>query len=198
MKRHAPATQRNRAAIAGVLAEELPDAGTVLEIASGTGEHAIYFARRFTQLAWQPSDPDQEALTSIAAYREESALANLRAPVALDASEHGWPREEAAAILCVNMIHISPPEATRGLLAGAGRLLNQGAPLILYGPFFEREVETAPSNLAFDASLKSRDPRWGIRDVAWLDELASAAGLSRTRRVEMPANNLMLVYRKSA
>lgn len=196
MKRHAPATQRNREPIAAVLEEHLPASGLVLEVASGSGEHASYFAERFPQLDWQPSDPGADALSSIAAWRDEAGMANLRAPVALDASQADWPVDSANAIICCNMAHISPPEATEGLVAGAGRLLGAGEPLVIYGPWIEADVPTAPSNLAFDQSLKSRDPRWGLREVSWLDEIAREAGLARTARIAMPANNLTLIYRK--
>ena len=195
-RRESPAAQRNRAPIAQVLVEELPESGLVLEIASGTGEHAVHFAREFRDLKWQPSDPDPQARASIAAYVEDAALPNLRAPITLDASAGQWPIVEAAALLCVNMVHISPWEATGGMFAGAARLLDVAAPLVLYGPYIEADVETAPSNLAFDESLKMRDPRWGLRDLADVDALAAANGFERTQRVAMPANNLMLVYRK--
>ena len=196
MKRHAPATARNRGPIAEVLAEELPDEGLVLEVASGSGEHAVHFARAFPGLQWQPSDPDPAALASIEAWREEAALANLRAPLVLDAAAAHWPVESADAVVCINMAHISPPEASEGLFAGAARVLRRNAPLVLYGPFVEQGVATAPSNLAFDADLKARNPAWGLRDVAWLEGLADINGLTRTRRVAMPANNLMLVFRR--
>ena len=195
-KRHAPATARNRDAIAAVLADELPTTGCVLEVASGTGEHAVYFAGQFPALDWQPTDPDPAALTSIASWRGEVDLPNLRAPVQLDASAPDWPVTAADAILCINMVHISPWAATQGLAAGASRLLPPGAPLILYGPYLEPEVETADSNRAFDASLKSRNPAWGLRDREAVTALAAAHGLSFLRRIAMPANNIMLVYRK--
>lgn len=195
-KRHAPATLRNRDAIADVLADELPAAGLVLEIASGSGEHIVYFAERFAALAWQPSDPDPAALASIAAWREEAGVANVRAPLRLDAVAMDWPVCQADAILCINMVHISPWAATLGLMAAAGRLLASGAPLILYGPFVEADVPTAPSNVEFDASLRARGMGWGLRDVADVSAAAELQSLSLTRRVEMPANNLMLVYRR--
>lgn len=196
MKRHAPAAARNGTAIAAVLAGELPPTGTVLEIASGSGEHAVRFAREFPALFWQPSDADPEAVASIAAWTDDSALANLRPPIQLDAAAKEWPRIEADAILCVNMVHIAPWIAAQGLFAGAGRILSAGAPLIIYGPFIESGTKTAASNIAFDASLKARDPRWGLRDMADIDRLAAVAGLTRTARHPMPANNLTLVYRK--
>jgi hypothetical protein len=196
MKRFAPAVERNREPIAAVLTEDLPAEGVVLEVASGSGEHAVHFARTYPRLAWQPSDPDPEALGSIAAWRLEEGLANLREPVLLDAAAADWPVAAADAVLCINMIHISPLAATEGLLAGAAALLAPGAPLILYGPYLEADVETAPSNLEFDAWLKRRDPGFGLRGAEWLDERAAAYGFVRTRRVAMPANNLVLVYRR--
>lgn len=192
MKRHAPATDRNREPIAAVLAEELPDAGRVLEIASGTGEHCAYFAERFPGLSWQPSDPDGDALASIAGWIE--GLANVLPPLEIDAAGGDFPA--ADAILCVNMVHISPWEATLGLLAGAGKVLAPGAPLILYGPYRREGVETAPSNEQFELWLKDKDPRFGLRFVEAVCEAAAAHGLALVRLVEMPANNLMLVYRK--
>jgi SAM-dependent methyltransferase len=196
MKRLAPAVERNREPIAAVLSEELPAEGLVLEVASGTGEHAVHFARTYPRLTWQPSDPDPEALESIAAWRAEAGLVNLREPVLFDVTAADWPVPAADAVLCINMIHISPVAATEGLLAGAAALLAPGAPLIVYGPFLEAAVETAPSNLEFDAWLKRRDPGFGLRSAEWLDGLAAARGFARTRRVAMPANNLTLVYRK--
>jgi hypothetical protein len=197
VKRHAPATERNREPIAEVLARELPSSGRVLEIASGTGEHAVFFAARFPALEWQPSDPDPDALASIVAYRAEFPGDNLAAPLLLDAATpESWPRYAADAIVCINMVHISPWQATQGLFAGAARILSgKDLPLILYGPYFEQGVETAPSNLAFDASLQARDPRWGIRNAADVDRLAGAHGLSRSPRYALPANNIVLVYR---
>ena len=196
MKREAPAVARNREAIAAVLGEELPADGVVLEIASGTGEHAIHFARKFPSLTWQPSDSDPEALESIAAWRAEEGLGNLCEPVLLDAAAPDWPVAAADAMLCINMIHISPLAATEGLLAGGAALLAPGAPLIVYGPYLEAGADTAASNIEFDAWLKRRDPGFGLRSVEWLDERAGAHGFARTRRVAMPANNLTLVYRR--
>lgn len=192
MKRHAPATERNRDPIAAVLAEALPAQGTVIEIASGTGEHVAFFAERFPVLTWQPSDPDGDALASIAAWSE--GRANILPPLEIDASAGDFPA--ADAILCVNMVHISPWEATLGLLAGAGEALAPGAPLILYGPYRREGVETAPSNEQFELWLKDKDPRFGLRFVEAVSAAAAAQGLSLERLVEMPANNLMLVYRK--
>lgn len=196
MKRYAPATQRNREPIAKVLETELPASGTVLEIASGSGEHALYFAERFAHVTWVPSDRESDALASIAAYREESELPNLAAPLELSADQPDWPIDHADAIFCANMIHISPWSATNGLLAGAGKVLSEGAPLILYGPFVEEGRETAPSNLDFDRSLKARDPEWGLRSLQVVAALAEKAGLLRSARYEMPANNLIVVFRR--
>ncbi len=195
-KRHAPATLRNRDAIAAVLADWLPETGTVLEVASGSGEHVVHFAAAFPHLDWQPSDPDPAGLTSIAAYRAEAGLANIAPPRALDASAPEWPIDRADAVLCINMVHISPWQATLGLFAGAARLLAAGAPLILYGPYVEPDVPTATSNLAFDASLRARDPAWGLRDTDVIKGAAADAGFVFVERRAMPANNLMLLFRK--
>ncbi|MEO6387543.1 MAG: DUF938 domain-containing protein [Croceibacterium sp.] len=196
MKRIAPAAARNRDPISAVLTEELAATGTVLEIASGSGEHAVHFARTYPALVWQPSDPDADALASIADWREDGGFANLLPPLKLDVTTLPWPIARADAIVCINMVHISPARATEALLEGAAEVLAQEGPLVLYGPFLERAVQTAPSNLAFDISLKARDPRWGLREAEWIDQLAAEQGFSRTRRVKMPANNLVLVYRR--
>lgn len=195
MRRHAPATERNRDPIAAVLAEELPGEGLVLELASGTGEHCAAFAVRFPALRWQPSDPDPAALASIADWCAD--LPNVLPPLALDASDE-WPVAQADAILCINMMHISPWAATLGLMAGAGRLLSPGAPLILYGPYRRRGVPTAPSNEQFELWLKDKSPEYGLRFAEDVSDAASAQGLTLQRLVEMPANNLMLVYRHDA
>jgi SAM-dependent methyltransferase len=199
-KQHAPATLRNRDAIAQVLARELPAQGRVLEIASGTGEHAAFFAERFPALEWQPSDPSGEALASIAAYRVDYPGGNLAGPVLLDAAApEGWPVAAAEAIVCINMVHISSWDATLGLFAGAARLLSSGGgPLILHGPYFEQGVETAPSNLDFDSSLRARDPRWGLRHAQEMDRLAAEHSMGRSARYDLPTNNIMLVYRPKA
>lgn len=195
VRRHAPATLRNRAAIATMLGQLLPDAGRVLEVASGSGEHCAYFAEHFPKLEWQPSDPDGDALASIASWC--AGRGNVRPPLALDAAAADWPVAHADAILCVNMVHISPWEATLGLMAGAGRLLPPGGPLILYGPYREAGVPTAPSNEAFDQSLRARNPEWGLRALEAVVEVAAAQGLVFERRVAMPANNLIVAFRRS-
>ena len=194
--RSAPAALRNREPIAAVLREWLPPAGLVLEIGSGTGEHAVHFAREFPHLEWQPSDLDPCALTSIEAWRSEAGLSNLRSPVVLDASSAEWPCKGADAVLSINMVHISPWASAIGLAEGAARLLPSGGALILYGPWLKDDVETAPSNLAFDADLKRRNPDWGLRRVEDYAEMASLLGLQLVETCAMPANNLMLLLRK--
>ena len=198
-KQHAPAALRNREPIAEVLARELPASGTVLEIAAGTGEHAVFFAEAFPALAWQPTDPSDEALASIAEYLADYAGSNLAAPLRLDAAQpESWPVTRADAMVCINMVHISPWEATLGLFAGAARVLRaSGGPLVLYGPYIEQGVETAPSNLEFDASLKARNPLWGLREAEALDALAAQHGTARSARYALPANNIILVYRSA-
>lgn len=197
MKQHAPATVRNREPLAAILDRELPRSGLLLEVASGSGEHAVYFARRYPDLQWQPSDCSSEALASIAAWQADEGAPNLRAPLYLDTQMPDWPISRADAILCINMVHISPWGATEGLFTGGEALLAPGAPLILYGPYLEADAETAASNLAFDENLKARDGRWGLRQLGNLDSLAESHGFLRTRRSAMPANNLTLVYRKA-
>ena len=192
-KRQAPAAARNVEPIGDVLAEWLPSSGLVLEIASGTGEHALAFARRFPRLDWQPTDPDPEALASIAAWQAEGP-GNLRPPVQLDVCAAEWPVQEADAILCINMVHIAPWEASLGLLDGAAGLLEPGASLNLYGPWLQAGVPTAPSNQAFDLSLRERDARWGLRLVEDFEAEAKSRGFLLAGRVAMPSNNLMLRF----
>ena len=194
-----PAVARNTAPILEVLRAHLPARARVLEIASGSGEHAMAFARALPATTWTPSDPSPEALVSIAAWRAEADLLNLNAPLELDAAApETWPEVDVQVILCANMIHISPWAATEGLLAGASRILpDPGGLLVLYGPYRENDVPLAPSNAAFDASLKSRDPAWGLRELDEVVALAKTHRLHLTRRVEMPANNLMLLFRRA-
>ncbi len=194
-----PATARNKDLILEVLRPNLPATGLVLEIASGAGEHALHMATHLPGLTWQPTDPDPQALASIAAWRDQEGPANLLPPLELDAAHpDSWPVPAADAVVCINMIHISPWAATEGLFAGAGRLLAEGGVLFTYGPYLEDGIETAPSNLAFDASLKSRNPAWGIRRREELEALAARHGLAQQSRIAMPANNLGLVFRRSA
>jgi hypothetical protein len=195
-KQHAPATQRNREPILAVLDRVLPEQGLVLEIASGSGEHATFFAPRLSGLVWQPTDRDPAALDSIAAWTAELAATNVRPPLLLDVCAPSWPVESADAIFCANMIHISPWEATLGLVRGAGRILPAGGLLVLYGPFMIDHHHTAPSNAAFDESLRARDLSWGVRDLGDVTEAAREQGLQLLERVEMPANNLTCVFER--
>ncbi|HEY1606221.1 MAG TPA: DUF938 domain-containing protein [Allosphingosinicella sp.] len=196
-RRSAPHVARNADPIAEVLRETLPERGLVLEVASGTGEHILRFARAFPGLLWQPSDPDPAALRSIEAWRASAGLDNLRAPTMLDARSDDWPVAAADAILCINMVHISPWAATLGLLDGAARLLGPGAPLILYGAYRRADVATAPSNEEFDRTLRARNPEWGLRRLEDVAAGAEGRGFTLERIVEMLANNLIVVFRKS-
>lgn len=191
-----PATLRNRDVILDVLRGVLPATGLVLEIASGSGEHVVHFARALPGLAFQPSDPEAAALQSITAWTQDTGAANVLPPVMLDAAADRWPIDSADAILCINMIHISPWRATEGLFRGASKLLSEGSPLYLYGPYRRAGVVTAPSNEAFDDSLKSRNPEWGLRDLETVAALARAEGFSAPAVTEMPANNLSVVFRR--
>ncbi|HVL79814.1 MAG TPA: DUF938 domain-containing protein [Sphingomicrobium sp.] len=196
-RRSAPAALRNREPIADVLADWLPRDGLVLEVASGTGQHSLYFAKRFPNLDWQPSDLEASSLRSIAAWQAQSPLPNLHAPIAIDASQTDWSIDRADAVLSINMVHISPWSAALGLLDGAARLLAPQAPLILYGPWFAAAIETAPSNEAFDADLRARNPEWGLRSVEDFTAEAQRRGFTCCEARTMPANNLMLLYRRS-
>lgn len=192
-----PAARRNAEPILDILRAHLPARGAVLEIAAGSGEHAVAFAAALPGLDWTPSDPSAEARASITAWRTEAALPNLQPPLALDMlAPATWPAGPFGAIYCANMIHISPWETTPALMSLAGQaLINPGGLLVLYGPYVEADAPLAPSNAAFDASLKSRDPAWGLRDRDAVVAEARSHGLALTRRVEMPANNLMLLFR---
>ena len=194
VKRHAPATERNRDVIAETLARVLPTAGLILEVASGTGEHAVYFAKMFPALTWQPSDPDPIALASINAWRADSNVPNMRPAMLLDATAD-WPIAQADAVVCINMTHISPWAATVGLLRNAARLLPQSAVLFIYGPYNQRDVPLADSNAAFDASLRQQNALWGLRYVDDIVAEADDVGLRLNRVIDMPANNLSLIFR---
>jgi hypothetical protein len=203
MKRHAPAAERNRAPILDVLRRELTHAGWVLEVASGTGQHAVHFAAALPHLTWQPSDADPTARASIAAWIAELALPNVAAPWALDVTDPSWAawvrqqRTEApTAIFCANMIHIAPWEACIGLFAGAAELLDADGPLLLYGPFRFDGQFTADSNAAFDRSLRASDPTWGVRDLDDLRSLARKHHMTLAQTIAMPANNHTLVFRR--
>ncbi len=190
------ATERNRDPILEILRQILPARGLVLEIASGSGEHIVHFARALPGLQFQPSDPDPKALDSIAAWAKHEAVTNVLPPLLIDASAEAWPMEHADAIACINMIHISPWTATIGLFGNAARLLPQGGALYLYGPYRQAGVETAPSNEAFDQSLKIRNSLWGLRNLEDVAELAAAQGFSAPDITAMPANNLSVVFRR--
>jgi hypothetical protein len=197
-RRLAPAVARNREPILAGLRGVLPQQGTVLEISSGTGEHAVSFAAAFPALVWQPTDLDPGALASIAAHRADAGLANLLPPLPLDTTAPQWPVAQADAIICINMIHIAPWAACAGLLAGAGRLLPAGGVLYLYGPFKVAGRHTADSNRAFDEDLRARDPAWGVRDLDAVRALAADHGLALVETIAMPANNLSLMFRRAA
>ncbi len=192
----APAVARNRDAILAVLRRVLPAKATVLEIASGSGEHAIHIAAALPGLTWFPSDPEPEARRSIAAHTRLARLTNIRPPLALDARASAWPVGRADAVICINMIHIAPWSATEGLMAGAGRVLTGTGLLFLYGPFREGGQHSAESNAAFDASLRARDQEWGVRDLESVADLAARYGFVMAERVAMPANNTSLIFRR--
>lgn len=193
---HAPAAERNKEPILEVLRRVLPDSGVVLEIAEGSGQHAVHFARALPGLVWQPSDPDAASRASIAAWRATAGLPNLLPVIELDVCRQPWPVTSAAAIVCINMIHISPLAATHALLEGAGRILPEGGVLYLYGPYKRGGAHTAPSNAAFDAQLRAQNPHWGVRDLEAVVALAEGQGLEFAEAIDMPANNLSLVFRR--
>lgn len=197
-RRTAPAAARNRAPILEALQPALADGAHVLEVAAGSGEHALWFAAALPDVAWRPSDRDEAAIASIAAWRAAEGTPNLLPPIRLDAADPAtWPAQPLDAIVCINMIHIAPWSAAEGLMRLAGARLKAGGVLFLYGPYLEAGVETAPSNLAFDADLRARDPAWGLRDRAAVEALAAAEGLALERRAAMPANNLSLIFRRA-
>ena len=195
-RQYAPATVRNRDFILDVLRDVLPTTGVILEIASGSGEHVVHFARNFPSLVFQPSDPETEALLSVAAWVKAARVTNVRAPIVLDASRSPWPIASADGIICINMVHISPWDATVGLIRGAAAILPQGSPLYLYGPYKRKGLATAPSNQAFDRSLRDRNPTWGLRDLDAVAAIAQSVGFSVPTVTEMPANNLGVVFRR--
>lgn len=199
MKRHAPAADRNKDPILAVLRPlvRASRAGArVLEVASGSGQHAVHFAMHLPEVTFQPSDPDAAALASIEAHRAEAGLPNLLAPVRLDAAADEWPVSEADAVVCINMVHISPWAAAEGLFRGASRVLSARGFLLMYGPYRFSGLFTAPSNEAFDASLRERDPAWGVRDVDDLRRLGEEVGLLHEATEALPANNHCLVFRR--
>lgn len=193
-----PSAARNRGPILDMLRGVLPSCGTVLEIASGTGEHAVHVAAACPHLVWQPTDPEPSALRSISAHRALARLPNLLAPLELDVRQTPWASERADAVVAINMIHIAPWAATIGLMAGAGRALPPGGILFLYGPFIEEDRELAASNAAFDADLRARNPDWGVRRLSRVTAVAAGENLRLLDRREMPANNLGLVFVRDA
>lgn len=193
-RRSSPAAQRNRDPILGILRQILPKTGRVLELASGTGEHIAHFAKNLPDLDWHPSDPSPEARESIAAW--SGAQPNLAHPIDLDAAQGPWPAGPYAAIVCINMIHISPWSATLGLMHGAARLLPANGVLYLYGPYRRTNRPLEPGNAAFDADLRTRNPEWGLRELDTVIACAAENGLAFEHLVEMPANNLSVIFRK--
>ena len=196
-KGFAPAAERNRQPILDVLRRVLPPSGLVLEVASGTGQHAIFFSEHLPSLRWQPTDASSEAVQSIGAWVDETARENILAPLDLDVRSPQWPIAKADALVCINMIHISPWETTEALFHGASKLLPGGAPMVTYGPYRLQGEHTAPSNAAFDQSLRSRNARWGVRDIDELLELGVRTGFTLEERVSMPANNMTLVWMRA-
>jgi SAM-dependent methyltransferase len=194
---YAPATARNRQPILDILRRHLPAQGLVLEVASGSGEHVVHFAQAFPQLLFQPSDPDPDARSSIDAWRAVLGLTNVRPSIALDATAEAWPIDTADALLCINMVHIAPWAAAEGLVRGAARVLTPGGVLYLYGPYKRGGRHTAPSNEAFDASLRAQNPEWGVRDLEAVTALVEAAELGQPIIEQMPANNLSLIFRRA-
>ena len=193
----APSPERNKQPILEVLARVLPPRGLVLEIGSGTGQHVAHFARALPALTFQPSEMDVERHASIEAWVAEGNLSNVKPPLAIDVTKHPWPVSAADAVVCINVIHISPWEATLALMAGAARILPAGGVLVTYGPYMRGGAHTSQSNEAFDASLRARNPLWGVRDIDKVAEVAGNEGVALEEAVPMPANNFTLVWRKS-
>jgi SAM-dependent methyltransferase len=193
-----PHVARNREPILEVLRRVLPPQGLVLEVASGSGEHAAYFAEKFPALLWQPTEAESRALASIAGHRADADVANLLPPLVLDVTSARWPVERADALVCCNMIHITPWTVTEGLMAGARRTLTRDGLLYLYGPYRIDGRHTAPSNQDFDTRLRAQNPQWGIRDLGDVAELAKRCGFELAETVSMPANNLSVIFRRGA
>lgn len=197
-KQFAPAAERNSGPILEALSAVLPDTGAMLEVNSGTGQHAVAFAAALPKWTWQPTETDPAALASIRAYAGEADLPNLKPPVELDVTWNDWPIAQADAIFSANMIHIAPWDACVGLFNGAGGILPHGGTLLIYGPFFFTGHPPVPSNAAFDRSLRGSNPSWGVRETGAIDLLAAENNLRRTQTIAMPANNHILVYSPSA
>jgi SAM-dependent methyltransferase len=194
LRRFAPATARNREPIQAVLSRVIPPDARVLEIGSGSGEHAVHFAEALPGVDWQPTDPDPTALESITAWRETTGLGNVRPALALDVATDPWPSGPFDVVVCINVVHISPWATTLALAAGASRVLTSSGRVVLYGPYKLEGRHTAPSNEAFDEDLRRRDPRWGVRDLADVAGAFAEHGFRLLERVEMPANNQTVVF----
>jgi hypothetical protein len=195
-RQYAPATLRNRDFILDVLRDVLPTTGVILEVASGSGEHVVHFARYFSSLVFQPSESEPDVLLSVAGWVKATHVTNVRAPIVLDVLQSFWPITSADGIICINMVHISPWDATLGLIRGAAAILPPASPFYLYGPFKRKDFATAPSNQAFDSSLRKRNPTWGLRDLEAVAAMAQSVRFSVPIITEMPANNLSLVFRR--
>ena len=191
-----PSAERNKGPISEVLSQVLPERGVVLEVGSGTGQHVVQFARAMPKLIWQPSERDADCLRSIRAWLSMAALPNVRPPLHLDVDALPWPVDSAAALVCINMLHIAPWSAAEALFSGCQSLLSRGGLMCLYGPFKRDGRHTAPSNKDFDALLRRQDPEWGVRDIADVSGLADAEGFDLLQTHEMPSNNLTIVFRK--
>jgi SAM-dependent methyltransferase len=191
-----PSAERNKEPVAAILRQVLPAQGLVLEVSSGTGQHVVYFAAQMPQLDWQPTEYDEESFVSIGHWLASESPPNVRPPLRLDVHDEPWPVSAAAAVVCMNMIHIAPWSAAKALVAGAAAVLSTGGVLFLYGPYRRGGQHTSPSNAAFDEQLRARNPHWGVRDLEAVAELAAADGFGAPEIFEMPANNLSVVFRK--
>jgi cyclopropane fatty-acyl-phospholipid synthase-like methyltransferase len=191
-----PSAERNKGPIAGVLQRVLPESGSVLEVSSGTGQHAVHFARAMPHHVWQPTECDAACLQSIAAWLATEKLENIKAPFYLDVHNKVWPAAHVDAIVCINMIHIAPSSATNALFRGASTIMNSGGELVLYGPFRRQGQHTSPSNESFDRLLRAQNPEWGVRNLDDVAHAAEKAGFDVRESCEMPANNLTVIFRK--
>jgi hypothetical protein len=191
-----PSAERNKGPVADVLCRVLPDHGLVLEVSSGTGQHVVHFARAMPHLMWQPTERDADNLRSIASWRAAEALPNVLEPIRLDVVDQPWPISSAAAVICLNMIHIAPWAAAEALVRGAGATLEAGGVLFLYGPYRRGGQHTAPSNEAFDRQLRAQNLDWGVRDLEDVARFAEEHGFGAPEVFEMPANNLSVVFRR--
>ena len=191
-----PSAERNKGPIAEILMRYLPAQGEVLEVSSGTGQHVLHFAQAMPHIRWQPTERDADARKSIASWLSQTPAPNVSAPLPLDVHDAIWPAHDVAAVVCINMIHIAPPSATVALLRGAGNVIAPGGILFLYGPYRRQGRHTSPSNEAFDAQLKARNPEWGVRNLEDVVQLAGSVGFELEQTHDMPANNLVVVFRK--